>query len=136
MAEQSQVTKADRKAELVSELAWSRAELTRSLLDTRSDLNLVAGIKHSIVHRKTAWFTGAAVTGWILSRLPGRKKKQPLVKALHISNSRETQGRAAFWLSLLATVANLLKPFLTALASRKINEMAARSGEGRHKWLR
>ena len=136
MAEQSQVTRADRKAELISELAWSRAELARNVCDTRSDLNLVAGLKHSIAHRKTAWITGAAVTGWILSRLPGRRKKQPSAKALHVGDAKETSGRAAFWLALLGTLVNLFKPLLTALASRKINEMAVRSGGGWGRLLR
>ena len=128
MAQQSKVTGADRKAELISELAWARAELARDVHEARNDLDLVARFKHSVAQRKTAWITGAAAVGWILSRLPGRKKKQP--KALHVGNSAGNSGRAAFWLAILGALFNLFKPLLTTLASRKINEMAARSGGG------
>jgi len=128
MAQPSKVTKADRKAELISELAWARAELVRDMHDARNDLDLVARFKHSVAQRKTAWITGAAAVGWILSRLPGRKKKQPAPKALHRGDSSENSGRAAFWLAVLGAVINLFKPVLATLASRKINELAARSG--------
>ena len=123
MAQQSKVTGADRKAELISELARAR-----DVHEARNDLDLVARFKHSVAQRKTAWITGAAAVGWILSRLPGRKKKQP--KALHVGNSAGNSGRAAFWLAILGALFNLFKPLLTTLASRKINEMAARSGGG------
>jgi len=132
MAKQSQVTRADRKAELISELAWSRAELARNLHDARNDLDLVAHLKHSVVQRKTAWITGAAVAGWILSRLPGRKKKQPAPKALHVESSRRNAERTGILLAILGALFNLFRPLLTALATRKINEMAARSGGWRN----
>ncbi|MEI6560997.1 MAG: hypothetical protein WCO68_02815 [Verrucomicrobiota bacterium] len=130
MAQPSKVTGADRKAELISELAWARAELARDVHDARNDLDLVARFKHSVAQRKTAWITGAAAVGWILSRLPGRKKKQPAPKALHMGDSAGHSGRAAFWLALLGALFNLFKPLLTTLASHKINELAARSGGG------
>jgi len=130
MAKQSQVTRADRKAELISELAWSRAELARNLHDARNDLDLVAHLKHSVVQRKTAWITGAAVAGWILSRLPGRKKKQPEPKALHVENSRRSTERTGILLAILGALFNLFRPILTALATRKINAMVARSDGG------
>ena len=130
MAQQSQVTGADRKAELISELAWARAELARDVHDARNDLDLVARLKHSVAQRKTAWITGAAAVGWILSRLPGSKRKQPTPKALHVGDAVGNSGRAAFWLAILGALFNLFKPVLTTLASHKISEMAARSGGG------
>ena len=128
MAQQSKVTAADRKAELISELAWARAEIARDIRDARQDLDLVSRFKHSVVHRKTAWLTGAAAAGWILSRLPGRKK-QPQ-KTLPPGNSTSHSGRTAFWLAIVGALFNFLKPVLTTLVSHKINAMAARSGGG------
>ena len=128
MAQQSKVTRADRKAELITELAWARADLARSAHDARHDLDLVARFKHSVTQRKTVWITGAAAVGWILSRLPGRKKKLP--KAPHQENSVMNSGRAAFWLAVLGGLFNLFKPVLSTLASHKINEMMLRSGGG------
>ena len=136
MAQQSQMNSADRKAELISELAWSRAQLARNLHDARTDLDLVAHFKHSVVHRKTAWITGAAAVGWILSRLPGRKKKQPKQKDLHMGDSKAVYEKTGVLLAILGMLFNLFKPLLTTLASHKINEMAARSGGGWRKSLR
>ncbi|MCX6967753.1 MAG: hypothetical protein NTZ46_08260 [Verrucomicrobia bacterium] len=126
MAQKSPINRADRKAELVSELAWSRAELARNLHDTRNDLDLAARLKQSVAHRKAAWLTGAALTGWVLSRLPGRKKKEP-AKASR-SDSKESSDRAGMLLTILGVALNVFKPILTKMASRKITEMAARSG--------
>ena len=130
MAPQSKITGADRKAELISELAWARAEMARDVQETRKDLDLAARFRHSVAHRKTAWMTGAAVAGWILSRLPGRKKKQPVPKAPHGGDAAGSSGRAAFWLAVLGAVFNLFKPVLTKLASQKINAMMLQSGGG------
>ena len=136
MAQKPQVTEAERKAELISELAWARAELARDFQDARNDLDLVARLRHSVEHRKTAWITGAAVAGWILSRLPGRKKKQSTPKALPVGDSTGSSGRAAFWLAVLGALVNLFRPIFTTLATHKINEMATRSGGWWHKTSR
>ena len=130
MAQQSEVTRADRKAELISELAWARAEMARDVHEARNDLDLVARFRHSVAHRRTAWITGAAAVGWILSRLPGRKKRQPAAKALHVGEAAGSSGRAAFWLAILGALFNLFKPVLTKLASHKINEMMLHSAGG------
>ena len=136
MAGESQVTRAERKAELISELAWSRASLSRHFQDAREDMNLVAHLKNSVVHRKTAWLTGAAITGWILSRLPGHKKKQSGPKVGHEKNSKERSERNAFMLAVLGAFVNLLKPLLTTFATRKIHEWTARNGGGERRALR
>ena len=127
MAEKSQVTRADRKAELISELAWSRAEMSRDLHDARNDLDLVAHLKHSVVQRKTIWLTGAAVAGWVLSRLPVRRKKSE-PKALHVSVSRKSTERNGMLLAILGALFSMFRPVLTSLATRKISELAARQG--------
>lgn len=121
----------DRKAELINELAWSRAELTRSVRATRSDLNLVAHLKSSFIHQKTAWITGAAITGWILSRLPSRKKSEPKADSLPANQTGWVKDaeRTGFLLAALNVLFNICKPVLTAFATRKISEYASsRSG--------
>ena len=132
MVEKPYVTSAaHRKATLISELEWSRAEMARNFRQVRSDLNLAAHLRESVTHRKTVWIAGAAIAGWVLSRLPGRKKTQP--KATKAQPAVESKGwikeseHAGFWLATLGALFNLAKPALTALASRKITELAARS---------
>lgn len=128
MAQQSQVGRADRKAELISELAWSRAEIARDLHETRNDLDLVAHLRQSVMERKTVWFTGAAVAGWVLSRLPGRRKKAAKSKALHVADSKgNAEQRNGILLAILGALFNLARPVLAGIATRKIKELAARN---------
>lgn len=132
MAEKTAMTRpAQRKAELLAELEASRAQLSRALRAAGEDLNVAARLKHSIVQQKTAWFTGAAIAGWVLSRLPGRRNapaaSQRPAEALGWAQKTE---RAGFWLAVLNFLFNLCKPFLTALATRKIGQLSARSDWG------
>ena len=121
---------AERKAELRAELALSRERLTLALRETGEDLNLASRLKHSIVQKKTAWLTGAAFAGWVLSRLPGRRKVVLAVPEKAGGQSHWTSkktGRTGLFLAALDLLFNLFKPFLTALATRKIGQLSARS---------
>jgi len=131
MVEQPKITRgADRKAELLRELEWSRAELARNYRRTRNDLDVVAHVKESIVHKKTAWFAGAAITGWILSRLPRRRKSEAAPKELHKKGRFKEVERTGLLLTVLGFLFNLLKPALTRLATQKITEMSTRNNLG------
>ena len=132
MAQPSHLSDAEtRKAELAASLAASRETLYTNLRETLHDLNVVDHLRHSISERKTAWFTGAAVTGGLLSWLLGRKKKskparkskQPVAEA-HLEIPRNTT--AGLVLAVAAFLFNALKPFLSRLASQKIAQLAER----------
>jgi len=126
MVEKPKVTDATRrKAQLIADLEWSRNELAASVRAARSDLDLVARFKHSVAHRKTAWLSGAAVAGWILSRLPGRKKVSPPKASAKASPNKLSQAeRTGFLLALLGGLFKLVQPALTALISRKVTDFA------------
>jgi hypothetical protein len=118
-----------RKAELISELAWAREHLAANACETLHDLNVVGHLRHSISERKTAWFTGAALTGGLLSWVLGRKKKQKPAPKQHPPARVEIPqtGYVGMALAVITFVFNLLKPTLSKLASRKIAELAARN---------
>lgn len=134
MAQPPQITSGqDRKAELIAELAWSRARLSQNLQETLHDLNVVGHLRHSVNEHRTSWLTGAAVTGGLLSWLFGRKKKKkkasffapppPPVATVQIPQA----GYTGLALAVLSFLFNLAKPFLSSIAARKIGEMAARN---------
>ena len=123
----------DRKAELVSELRSSRAELARSFVQARDDLNVAAHLKESIAHKKTAWFAGAAVVGWVLSRFSRRKKPRPALEAPSKRSWFKKNERAGFLLVALKLLLNVLKPTLTRLATQKITELSTMERLGRHR---
>ena len=126
--------KRDRKAELIAELEGSRAELAQSVRAVHADLDLSARFKESVVHRKTIWLGGAALAGWVLSRLPGRKKKSSPTAALPAPSGAsgwvKEVGQTGFWLAILNALFNLCKPLVIPFATRKIHQLAARGGWG------
>ena len=121
---------AARKAELIAELAWSRENLSANFHETVHDLNVVEHLRHSISERKTAWFTGAAVTGGLLSWIFGRKKKKKPAPQRQLPAARveiPQTGYLGIALAVLTFLFNLFKPVLSRVASRKIEELAARN---------
>jgi hypothetical protein len=118
-----------RKTELTAELARSRELFSHNLRKLGDDLNVPRHVKNSFNHNKTAWIGGAAVFGWILSRLPGRGKK--------VEQDEKKGGtiKEAERAGLLFGVAKLLfaaaRPAVTALAARKITDFAAQRSTSR-----
>jgi len=129
MAEQSQ---ADRKSQLIAELERSRSDLARDLRGVRHGLDVGAHLRHAFVRQKAAWLGGAALTGWLLSRLPSRRKAVPRGdKPLAGMPKPKQSERGGLLLAALGVAGTILKPAITALATRKIKEFAAsRDGRG------
>lgn len=118
-----------RKAELVSSLAASRERLSANLHETLHDLNVVDHLRHSIAERKTAWFTGAALTGGLLSWVFGHKKKKPAPKRLPAARVEiPPNAYTGLALAVATFLFNAFKPILSKMASRKIAEIAVRKG--------
>jgi len=111
------------KAELSAQLAQSRRLFSRNLDRLREDLNVPAHIKRNFTNHSTTWIGSAALLGWILSRLPGRKKE---VEAQEKERLKSVGKKKT---SLLPGVARLLftaaRPALTAFATKKISDLAS-----------
>jgi len=112
------------KAELTDQLARSRQLFSRNLGRLREDLDIPAHIKRNFTNHSSAWIGGAAITGWILSRLPSRKKTIPADQSGELRDARK-KGT-----SLLPGVAKLLfsaaRPALAAFATKKIADIASK----------
>ncbi|MEI8341032.1 MAG: hypothetical protein WCH43_05775 [Verrucomicrobiota bacterium] len=111
------------KAELTAQLARSRRLFSRNLSRLREDLDVPAHVKRNFTNHSTAWIGGAALLGWVLSRLPGRTKELP--HADDAASKPAHKKRAA----LIPGVARLLfmaaRPALTAFATKKIADIAS-----------
>jgi len=124
MAEQS-------KVQLIAQLDRARYGMSRSAAELRDDLNLPQHLRSTYVNHKGAWIGGAAALGWVISRLPGRRKKQKvqIAKNSHHNGSTPAQARkyalGGILLALLRVVFDALKPTLTSIASRKIKDIAS-----------
>jgi|GEM_PF-799581 len=131
MVEQSERDE-ERKARLIAELERSRSGLARDLRGMRRSLDVGAHLKSAILRQKTLWFTGAAVTGWLLTRLPGRRKKQEAEpKPSRWMPKAKESSKGGWILTLLGLAGTLLKPAITSYLSQKIEEMSLR-GPGGH----
>ena len=121
MAQQSQ---ADRKSQLIADLERSRAVLGSSLGGVRQDLDVGSHLKHAFARQKTVWLTGAVITGWIISRIPARKKTASSKSSGKMSVGKEIKEaeRTGIWLVLLSFLGTLIKPAVTAFVSRKITQ--------------
>jgi len=119
----AQQTPLERKEALRTALELERVQLSRALNATGEDLNVPARMKRSFEHQKTAWIIGAALTGWLISRIPRRKAKKPTAP---LPPGLQASGHAAVGLAVLKILFNASKPFLTALLARKISQMSGR----------
>lgn len=123
MAEQSKVL-------LIAQLDKARSNMAQSASELRHDLDLPQHLRNTYVNHKGAWIGGAAALGWVMSRLPGRRKKykERVSHNGRHNGATEEQIKKYTWggilLTILRFVFNALQPAMTAVASRKIKEMA------------
>jgi hypothetical protein len=116
----------DEKHRIVLELAHTRAELAEQALLVRRHLDINQNLANSVKEHSWAWMSVAAIFGWILSRLPVRKKK------IYIDSGPQ-QKRSGGVLKLIWDGAwSIAKPLLTAYLAKVIAQKANLPGS---KWL-
>ena len=119
----------DEKQRIVLELARRRAELSEQSLHVRRSLDVNQKLADSINRHSWAWMSGAAIFGWILSRLPVRKKKVYIQSA---GSQKEKPVGTALLKGVWNTVWSIARPVLVAYQTKKIAQKAKIPGS---KWL-
>jgi len=121
---------AERKAELIAALQRSRIAFTHNFQAFRRDVDVPAHLKQSFRRHKTLFLTGAAGVGWVLSRLPARKKNVYLDRGGGHKRVKEVE-KMGLVLVTLRFLFSLLRPALAALAAKKISAFVeSRDGGG------
>ena len=122
MAEQ-----AERKAQLIATLEVARGAFVQNFQEFRRDVDVPAHLKQGFRRHKTLYLTGAAGIGWVLARLPARKKK------IYIDRGENRKIKQAGEMGLLGLLFVALKflfsifrPAIAAFAARKISTLAER----------
>mgnify|MGYP006976762806 CR=1 FL=1 len=111
----------DRKAQLVAELEQSRRKMGREFQEIRGGLNVGSRLRAAFFRQKAVWVTGALLGGWLLTRLPVRRKKaSTTVKVVEAK-----EGKSMVW-AILGLLVTLLKPAVTSILSDKLAEYVAR----------
>jgi hypothetical protein len=118
----------DEKQRIVLELSRTRGQLAEQSLLVRRNLDVSQHLANSVREHSWAWMSVAAIFGWILSRLPARKKKVYIESTIS-----QKQKRGGGFLKLVWNGAwSIAKPLLTAYLTKKIAKKAGIPGG---KWL-
>src|ERR1700759_182292 len=119
----------DERKRIVAELARTRVELRDQSLLVRRNLDVGRRMSESLRTHSWSWMSLAAIFGWLLSRLPARKKKI----YIHTTDSNK---RAAYHEGFIAQVWkgvwSIAKPLVLAFLTKKIADKAKFPGA---KWL-
>ena len=114
------------KAELIEEIERARMRLSHGMEGLRQDADIGAHLTRSFAEHKAVWLGGAGLMGWVISRLPARRKK---VKLLGDRKKEEGQvkhiAEAGLLLGILKFVFSLFRPAIVAFATKKIAALAA-----------
>ncbi|TSA32324.1 MAG: hypothetical protein D4R65_09560 [Verrucomicrobiaceae bacterium] len=123
-----------RKAEIVAELARSRAAIVRGSSAVREEFNVVARLQRSVKSRPFAWLGGAAAIGYFLAGPKTRTKTvTKVVREKGPGPAKvETKKQHGFWdilFSLIKLCFPLVRPALSAYAARRIGDFADKLGK-------
>ncbi len=119
----------DERKRIIAELARRRIELSDESLLVRRNLDVERRLSESVKQHSWAWMSVAAVFGWILSRLPARKKKVYIEAP---NSGKKVRYREGFLSTAWKAAWSIGKPLLTAYLTKKIAERAKIPGA---KWL-
>ncbi|HET9376175.1 MAG TPA: hypothetical protein VFO40_14475 [Chthoniobacterales bacterium] len=113
----------DSKRRIVNELAEARLGLATSAATVRGRLDIPARLSASFRRNSWSWVSIAAIVGWVLARLPFRRKKIYLEAGSHrrLKGDGKQAGRKRdlAWM-IWDGVWSLAKPLLTAYLGRKL----------------
>jgi hypothetical protein len=123
----------DAKRRIIGELAEARRELSGAGSIVKGRIDIPARISASLRRNSWSWVSLAAILGWILSRLPWRRKKI----YLEGGGRRRIKGQAIrdrkrdlAWM-VWDGVWSLAKPLITAYLGRKLAQTTGISSSRR-----
>lgn len=112
------------KHALVAELAAARARLSATGEALRRSLDVTARAQESFKRHKPAWLSGAAVIGFVLSKLPSRKKTVFVERATGAVLG--TAGKLGAIFSAAKLAISFARPILSNLADGRLSEILKR----------
>jgi hypothetical protein len=114
---------------IAAELARIRVQLSDESLLLRRDLDVGRRMSESVREHSWGWMSLAAIFGWLLSRLPARKKKI----YIHTTDSnKRVVYHEGFMTQVWKGVWSIAKPLVLAYLTKKIADKAKFPGA---KWL-
>lgn len=117
----------ENRRRLVDQLARSRQRLADHSLTVRSKLNVQRQLTETFHRYSWGWMSLAAILGWILSRLPARKKKI-YIPAGNTRAATKLTGGLDLGLKIWGAFWSVARPILTAYLTRKFKLKAQSPG--------
>jgi hypothetical protein len=119
----------DERNRIIAELARRRVELSDQSLIVRRNLDVGRRMSESFREHSRIWMSVAAIFGWLLSRLPARKKKIYIQAA---DSGKKVSSNGGFLVQIWRGVWSIAKPLVVAYLTKKIAEKVKIPGA---KWL-
>ncbi|HEX6566279.1 MAG TPA: hypothetical protein VF020_18455 [Chthoniobacterales bacterium] len=115
------------KSALSNRLEEDRLKMAAQVGELKNDYNLLNRLRQSVKKEPWYWVSGALLIGFLLSRLPARRKKvyirvdrsETKNPQTHSPPARKTVGSRA-----ISTLWSLIKPIITAYIGREIYKRA------------
>jgi hypothetical protein len=114
---------------IAAQLAAMRVQLGEQSLLVRRDLDVGRRMSESLRKDSWGWMSVAAIFGWLLSRLPARKKK---IYVQTVTPEKRPSHHQGFLVQIWKGVWSIAKPLVVAYVTKKIAEKAKIPGR---KWL-
>ncbi len=112
------------KQAIVAELATARARLTAAGEALRQSLDVPARAKENFKRHKPAWLGSAAIVGFVLSKLPSRKRTIIVERAT--GKVLGAAGKLGAILSAAKFALNFASPMISEFAGGGIAELLKR----------
>lgn len=117
------------KAELLANVARSRAAILRDTVAVRAELDVAAKIQNSVRSRPFAWLGGAAAIGYFFAGPKTRTKTvTKIVRGKSggpvVEKKKGRRGFLAVLLSLFKLALPLVRPALSAYAAKRFGDFA------------
>ena len=120
------------KDAILEELRLSRMAIARDTHSLAEEFNISAKLQRSVKSHPLAWLSGAAAIGYIFAG-PKTKTVTKLVAPKNESHSKDAPQKASSHLlknafGLFKILLPLIRPAVSAYASRRLGEYAEKSG--------
>ncbi len=119
-----------KKQEIVAALASARARISAAGEALHQSLDMPARAAESFQRRRTVWLSGAALVGFVLSKLPAREKTVFIEKAtgklLGAAAKLGPVGKLGTLFSAAKIAINLARPLLSEVSGRSVAEFLKR----------
>src|SRR6202162_372603 len=116
------------RKQIAADLARMRVQLSEQSLLVRRDLDVGRRMSESLRKHSWGWMSVAAIFGWLLSRLPARKKKIYVAA----NSDKKVSYHEGFIGQVWKGIWSIAKPIVVAYVTKKIAEKAKIPGA---KWL-